>query len=94
MKKLFAILMFVSFNAYADAWYIENKLNGQIVITDTVCYMHGQKYESLKSGYARSPDGRTLNSCWYFSDNIIHMIYEDNVTYTYPAKSFIKMQVF
>ena len=95
MKQLIiAALLCAPHIANAEAWFIPNKNNGQIVITDTECYFKGKTYKNLKSSYARTSGGETIHGCWYYADNFVHVIYEDNTSYTYPLTGFEKLETF
>lgn len=92
MKKLIpSVLFLMSLNASAEAWFIENNSNGQIIITNNICHYNGQKFNSLKEGYARSSEGETIQGCWYLANNLIHMTYVDKTTYTYSVNNFKKI---
>lgn len=92
MKLILALItLSVTFAAHAESWYVSSKGGGQIIITDKPCYLNGEAYDALKSGYTRAPTGETIASCWYYSDGMVRMVYEDRTLYTYPATSFKKL---
>ena len=92
MKALIiAALIVTPTVSHAESWYVSSKGGGQIIITDKPCYLNGEAYDALKSGYTRAPTGETIASCWYYSDGMVRMVYEDRTLYTYPATSFKKL---
>lgn len=95
MKKLIiAALLCAPHIANAEAWAATSKGGGQIVITDTECYFNGKPYKSMKQSYVRTTAGQTLYGCWAYIDPLVHVVYEDNTTYTYPLTAFEKLETF
>ena len=89
MKKLALIAALVAAPVLADTWEIPNKNNGKIVLEDYVCTgSNGKRYESLRTMFAVSGDGKTISGCWYVDENWVHVIYKDGSEYTYPAGAF------
>lgn len=88
---LFITTLLASLPAYAEAWFIENNSNGQIIITDKVCSLKGKEYNALKQGYARSADGMTIYGCWFYENKLVHMTYNNGDVYTYAAGDFKKL---
>ena len=92
MKKLVMIAALVAAPAFADTWEIPNKNGGKIVLEDSVCISGTKRYESLRSMFAVSGDGKTFSGCWYVSDGWVRVIYKDGTEYTYPASAFIQIK--
>lgn len=88
MKKIIFALMFAASTANAASMITANKNGGFISVTDEVCYLKGKEYQSLKQGYAVGESGLSIRGCWYYKDNLIHMIYEDGSEYKYPISGF------
>lgn len=90
MKRLIAaVLAATSISAVADTWEIPNQNGGKIVLQDFVCVgKGGKRYEGLRSMFAVNSGGKTISGCWYVSEGWVHVTYEDNTEYTYPASSF------
>ena len=79
----------LSTSALADTWTTKNNAGGEIILTDRQC---SAKYPKLFQMYARGPDGTTLNGCWAFYDNYVHVVYDDKTERTYDPTIFTKMQ--
>lgn len=95
MNKLIGFLLItVSLNANAEAWFTKNEAGGEIIITDNVCYFNGKQFTALKEGYTRNPSGEVLHGCWYYDNGTIHMTYENKNQYAYPVNYFSKMTVY
>lgn len=93
MKKYLIIFgAIVSFNANAASWYIPNSAGGQIVITDEECWVKEKKYDSLHRAYARLPTGETFSGCWYYSDTIVRIVYENGQERTHLINDFRKVE--
>ena len=93
MKRLLIAAALLPLVAHADTWEIPNRSGGKIVLQDTVCISNGGKrYESLRSMFSVSDKGRTISGCWYVSDGWVHVLYNDNTEYTYPASEFIQIK--
>lgn len=89
MKKLVLIAALVAAPAFADTWELPNQSGGKIVLQESVCIMNGgRRYENLRNMFAMSSSGKTFSGCWYMTDGWVHVIYNDQTEYTYPANAF------
>lgn len=93
MMKHFLYIIIIgltlSASAYADTWTMPNEAGGQVVLSDRKC---SDKYPNLFQMYARGSNGVTLNGCWAFYDNLVHVVYDDRSERTYDPSMFTKMK--
>ena len=75
MKKLLLTLaLFVSFNSYADTWFMTNQGGGEITLTDTTCKADNGKYPALKNAYSWT-NKIYFEGCWAMIDGNVHVIW-------------------
>lgn len=61
----------LSATCYAKSYETSNTGGGKIVLTDRTC----EGFEPLKKAYAYNSSGVTLDGCWGYIDNKIHVYY-------------------
>jgi hypothetical protein len=86
MKKLLLVLLFVATSANAAKWFEANNTGGGKIVLFT------NKCEGKESGQmmlAYLPGGKTVNGCWWFFGDKVHVIYKDGDTYTYDPNGFV-----
>ncbi len=86
MKRLILLLLFIVLPAHADQWLeTTNQAGGKILLLNSRC---SDRYPTLYLMMATLPTGRTIYGCWgYFSD-MVHVVYDDGQTYSYPPSIF------
>jgi hypothetical protein len=86
MKKLLIALLFVATTGHAEQWFETNNTGGgKIVLFKNKCY--GKESGMLMMAYL--PGGKTVNGCWWYFGDKVHVIYNDGETYTYDPKGFV-----
>lgn len=88
MKRLIYAVALLPLVAHADTWELNNNAGGKIVLQESVCISGGKRYENLRNMFSMAGRGSTITGCWYVSDGWVHVIYNDNSEYTYPANAF------
>lgn len=68
-------LVFAS-DAKAESYVAENKLGGEIVLTDRPCKLRDEVYEGLFEAYVWSPSQPVEKGCWTMVDKMVHVVYE------------------
>ena len=86
MKKILIALLFISSAANADQWFEANNTGGgKIVLFTTKCT--GKESGRMMLSYL--PGGKTIDGCWWYFGDKVHVIYKDGETYTYEPSLFI-----
>lgn len=88
MKHLiFAAMAAISFNAAAEVRFEAETTNGgSVVLTMRAC--SGESV--LKDAYLIAPGGQTMNGCWGYFDDRIHVVWNDGSRFSYDPGHFRK----
>ena len=74
MKKLLILLCLLVSTAHAEEWFeMPNQAGGKMILLTAKCV--GKNNGGLV--ISTTTTGDTLNGCWYFFANMIHIVWED-----------------
>lgn len=87
MKKLFLFLFFVSNVVCAEEWLeAPNKLGGKILLLQSKCSSKAD--ETGRTVIGTGGTGKNIMGCWYYFSDMVHVVWEDGSTYSYPKEIF------
>jgi hypothetical protein len=85
MKKLIILLCLFIATAHAEEWFeMPNQAGGKMLLLTGKCT--GKNGGSFV--ISTTSTGDTLNGCWYFFANMIHIIWEDGSRSSFNPSSF------
>lgn len=85
MKALFLALALIAGAAQAQTFVASNNGGGKIVLKmDEKC----KRSDKLFLVYTFSESGSTLEGCWAYIDNLVHVIWEDGDKSIFPPSIF------
>lgn len=85
MKTLILALALIAGAAQAQTFVAGNNGGGQIVLKmDEPCKRH----KELMRIYTFTIEGLTLEGCWAYIDNAVHVLWDDGDKRVYPADMF------
>ena len=88
MKKLLIALLLLSGNASADEWLeAPNQLGGKLLLLKAKCSSKPDETGRLILG--TGGNGKNIRGCWYFFSDMIHVVWDDGTTYSYPKDMFV-----
>jgi hypothetical protein len=86
MKKLLIVLLFAVTSVHAEQWFESNNTGGgKIVLFKTKC--EGRERGMIMLAYISG--GKTINGCWWYFGDKVHVVYSDGDTYTYDPNAFV-----
>ena len=90
MKKLLLGLLLVSGLAQSATFAtMPNQANGKIVLTDEVCKLDNQVFDSLMRAYNYGSTGYTSEGCWMMEDETVVVVWVGGKErMRYPAANF------
>ena len=88
MKKLIFFCVFLANLAHAEEWLEgRNDAGGKLILMQTKCEDKPDKSGRLILG--TSSNGKTIRGCWYLFTDMIHVVWFDGTTYSYPKEMFV-----
>ena len=90
MNKLLIALLLVTGVAHAEEWWeSDNESGGKIVLLNAPCTPRPDA-TTMKRMYAVHKKGMTYWGCWNFFSGQVHVLYDDNLSYTYDPELFVR----
>ena len=85
MKKLLIILCLFIATAHAEEWFeMPNQAGGKIILLTGKCIgKNGGNFV-----ISTTPSGETVNGCWYFFANMVHIIWDNGDKSSFSPTSF------
>ncbi len=88
MKALILALALIAGAAQAQTFVANNNGGGQMILKmDEKC----KASDKLFLIYSFTGNGTTIEGCWAYIDNAVHVIWEDGDKRVYPADMFKRM---
>lgn len=89
MKKLLIAAAFVSSFASAnntnEIWFeLNNNASGKIILSMEKC----PRDNKGKLALTTSDQYPTIFGCWYYAADMVHVFWDNNKTWSYPASEF------
>lgn len=86
MKKLLAITLMIPMLAHAERWLeMPNNAGGKIILTEYKC----PDNDKGRLAIATKKDGKTAEGCWFYFTEMVHVVWNDGLRYTYDPNSFV-----
>ena len=91
MKKLIFFCVLLANPVFAEEWLeAPNKLGGKILLLQSKC--SSASNETGRTVIGTGGDGKNIMGCWYYFSDMVHVVWNDGSTYSYPKDIFIYKQ--
>lgn len=85
MKKFIFALLFISSSAYAEKWLeMPNVAGGKIILLEAKC----TRSEQGKVVIATTPQGDSINGCWYYFADMVHIAWDHGKLSSFNPSDF------